>query len=131
MPRREQEIDVIRRQNRWYIGDDAVTVRLTPYPAAKSAAGGTIRRPGTPRIPQKIRLVPVDRERTQNQSQEGFGSLQTQVELELIGDADLQIEQGDRFTHEGVEYEVMIVQPATSAPYIRRATARAMPEDDQ
>lgn len=131
MPRRSQEIDAIRRQNRRYIEDDCVVVRLIPYPAERSPAGGIYRRPGVPRRPQKIRLVPADRQRTQNQSQEDFGSLQTEVELELIGDADLEIEEGDRFSHDSLEYQVMLVQPVTSAPYLRRATARAMPEEGQ
>lgn len=121
----------MRRQNRRYIDDDAIVVRFTPYPAEKSAAGGEIRRPGVPRAPQKIRLVPADRDRTQNQSQEGFGSLQTEVELEIIGDADLVVEQYDRFVYDGLEYQILIAQPATSAPYLRRAIARAMPEEGQ
>lgn len=131
MPRRSQEVAAIRRQNRRYIEDDPVTVRFIPYPAERSPAGGTLRRPGTPRRPQTIRLVPADRQRTRQQSQEVFSSLQTEVELEIIGDADLEIEEDDRFTLDGLEYQVMLVQPATSAPYLRRATARAMPEEGQ
>jgi hypothetical protein len=131
VPRKSQEIAALRRQNRWYIEDDPIVVQLTPYPAQTSAAGGVIRRAATPRMPQRIRLIPADRERTTQQSQEDFGSTQTEVELELIGDADLIIEVGDRFTHDNVEYQVTQVQPVTSAPYIRRATAFAVPDEGQ
>lgn len=130
MPRKGQEIDTLRRQNRWYIADDPYTIQLVPYPEVASPAGGRTRAAGTPRTPQIVRLIPADRTRTTTNAP-NTPSTQTEVSVKIIGDADLQIEEGDRFMHNGLEYRVTDVQPASSAPYLRRATACATPKAGQ
>ena len=128
MPRRSQEIEILRRQNRWYIEDDLTTIVLTPYPETRSTAGGRTRVPGTPRLPQAVRLIPTDRERTSQRTSQGAGNEQIEVAFDLIGDADLEIARYDRFTGpDGLTYAVYEVHPVESAPYIRRASVYVIP----
>lgn len=129
VPRHSQEVDALRQQNRWYVDDNPIWIRFVPHAEVRTAAGGTKRVAQTPRAPQKVRFIPLDRQRTTDRSVQEFSSIQSEVDVRLIGDVDLQIERGDRFTVDGIEYQVLEVQPTTSAPYIKRATAFATPPD--
>lgn len=129
MPRRAQEVEILRRQNRWYIDEAVTVVQFVPYRTVKSAAGGTTYVAQTPRMPQKVRLIALDRERITSQSTQDPNSRQTEVPVEVIGDVDLIVERYDRFTVDGVEFRILEVEPLSSAPYLRRAQAVAMPPD--
>ena len=129
MPRRQQEVEILRRQNRWYIESDETVVQFIPYKSVPSGAGGEKYVAQTPRMPQKVRLIATDRERERAQSSLDSNSTQSEVPVELIGDVDLVVERYDRFTVQGTEYRVIEVEPLSSAPYLRRVTAVAMPSD--
>lgn len=131
MRRSSAEISVVRRQNQWYINDDPTWVILTPHPEIRSPAGGYVRQPGTPRAPQRVRLIPSDREPTVSSSQADFGSTQREVVVEIMGDVDFEVDIGDRFTLDGVEHAVTEVQPDATSPFLRRATAVATPPNNQ
>lgn len=128
MPRHSHEVEVLRKQTRWYIEDNAVTIQLVPHTETTSLAGGRTRTAGTPRRPQTVRFVPVDRQRSSQRTLDGAGNAQIEVAFTIIGDADLEIARYDQFTApDGVTYEVSEVQPDDSAPYIRRADVHAIP----
>jgi hypothetical protein len=124
---------MLRKQNRWYIQDSPFDIVLTPYPETKTPAGGKVRIPGTPRSPQTVRLVPLDRQRTTARNflsvvGAGGSGTQTDVVFEIIGDVDLLVEKYDRFPGpDGTTYEITEVSPLGSAPYLRRAFARGSP----
>lgn len=125
------ETRVLRRQTALYIADAPFTTRLVPHPETTSDAGGRIREAGTPRKPQTFRLVPLDRRATGTSNLEAgrpADGVMRQDDFEILGQFDLEIERGDRFTiDDGTEYEITEVQPLTSAPYLRRAFARGIP----
>lgn len=128
MPRHSHEVEILRKQNRWYIADNPTTIVLVPYVETTSASGGRIREAGTPRAPQVVRLVPIDRQRTSQRTLDGAGNAQVEVDFRMIGDADLKVARYDRFVGpEGVEYEVSEVSPVESTPYLRRASVHAIP----
>jgi hypothetical protein len=127
VPRHSQEVRALTRQNNRYIDDNPIWIRLVPHVESQSPAGGKVRLPQTARLPQKVRLVPLDRQRTVAQSVQEFSSSQTEVRLQIIGMPDLEIEQYDQFELDDVPYEVDLVQPRSAAPYLRRATAHAIP----
>jgi len=125
------EQEVLRHQTSEYIKDAPFTVRLVPYPETKTAAGGRVRNPGTPRVPQTFRLVPLDRmaSATNNvQAGRPADGVERRAVLEILGEYDLVVERGDQFVHEGTTYEVIEIQPSTTAPYLRRAIARGIPD---
>lgn len=133
--RNAQETAVLRRQTRWYIADAPFEIWLVPYPEIEAPSGGKVRQRGTPRGAQTVRLIPLDRQRTSQRNffaQVGAGGgagIQTEVTMEIMGDVDLRIEQGDRFVGpDGTDYEITEVQPEGSAPYLRRAFARGSPK---
>jgi hypothetical protein len=129
VPRYQQEVDVLRKQTRRYIEDAPVTIQLVPHVETRSPAGGRSRTAGTPRRPQTVRFVPVDRSRTSQRTLDGAGSEQIEVAFSIMGDADLEIARFDRFVApDGETYEVTEVQPTESAPYLRRADVYVIPE---
>lgn len=130
MPRMEDEQEIITLQNSWYINDSPTMVIFTPYTETSNLAGGTVRTAGTPRLPQKVRLIASDRQRTRTDSVQESNSKQTEVPLMIMGMPDLEVERGDRFTLDGVEYFVTEIQPPSSAPYIQRVTAYCSPPDE-
>lgn len=134
MPTRRSEIEIetLRKQTKYYIDDAPTTVRLVPYPETRTAAGGTVRTPGTPRKPQTFRLVPLDRmasATTNVQAGRPADGEMHQANFAIMGEYDLEIARGDRWIDEtdGTEYEVTEVQPLGTAPYLRRATVRGIP----
>jgi hypothetical protein len=128
VPRHSHEVEVLREQNLWFIADNPQTIQLVPYAETTSVAGGRVRTAGTPRKPQTVRFVPLDRQRTSQRTVEGAGNSQVEVAFSIIGDADLEIARYDRFVGtDGVEYEVGEVSPIESSPYLRRADVYATP----
>lgn len=132
--RAELEIEVLRRQTKDYIADAPFTTRLVPYPETRTAAGGKTRVAGVPRKPQTFRLIPLDRKAsatTNVQSGRPADGKEHQANFELMGEWNLQIGRGDKFTDtDGTVYEVVEVQPSGSAPYLRRASVRGIPADN-
>ena len=132
--RSEIETEVLRYQTKAYIDDAPTTVRLIPHPETRTPSGGKVRTPGIPRKPQTFRLVPLDRmasATTNAQSGRPADGVEHQANFEIMGEWDLEISRGDKFTgDDGTEYEVVEVQPSGSAPYLRRATVRGIPADN-
>lgn len=130
----ELETDILRRQTKAYIDDAPFTVRLVPYPETRTAAGGKTRMAGTPRKPQTFRLVPLDRmasATTNIQTGRPADGQEHQANFMLMGEWNLEINRGDKFNDDdGTEYEVVEVQPSGSAPYLRRAKVRGIPDDN-
>lgn len=130
--RSQLEMEILRKQTKAYIEDAPFTTRLVPYPETRTPAGGKTRSAGVPRKPQTFRLVPLDRlaNATTNLAVgRPADGLQHQADFEIMGEFDLEIERGDRFTDDtdGTVYEVVEVQPLGSAPYLRRAFVRGIP----
>lgn len=132
--RTELETNILRKQTKAYIDDSPFTVRLVPYPETRTAAGGKTRAGGVPRKPQTFRLVPLDRmasATTNLQTGRPADGKEHQANFMLMGEWDLEIGRGDKFTGEdGTVYEVVEVQPSGSAPYLRRAKVRGIPADN-
>jgi hypothetical protein len=134
MPTRRSELEtkILRRQTAFYIKDAPTTVRLIPHPETRTAAGGKTRTPGIPRKPQTFRLVPLDRNASATanvQAGRPADGDMHQANFEIMGNPDLEVERGDKWVDEadGTEYEVVEVQPLGSAPYLRRAFVRGVP----
>ena len=131
MPRGDVEISVLREQTSRYIQDAPTVVRFTPYPEQRTDAGGLRRAPGTPRAPQTVRLIPLDR-RASGTANLVAGrpadGVMREARFGLMGEHDLEVDRGDRFTIDGTTYEVTEVQPSVSAPYLRRVFVRGVPD---
>jgi hypothetical protein len=129
--RSELETRVLRRQTKRYIADSPFVVRFEPHPEVKTGAGGKRRSAAPKRVPQTVRLVALDRRAsgTSNiQSGRPADGRMRQDDLEIMGEFDLDIAIGDQFVMQEVRYEVTEVQPLSSAPYLRRAYARGIPD---
>lgn len=130
--RNEVETEMLRRQTKYYIDDAPTTVRLVPHQETRTAAGGKVRAPGTPRKPQTFRLVPLDRMASATTNitagRPADGQMH-QANFEIMGEWNLEVERGDKWVDDsdGTEYEVIEVQPSGTAPYLRRASVRGIP----
>lgn len=130
MPRGEVETAILREQTWRYISEAPTVIRFTPYPEQRTDAGGLRRAPGTPRAPQTVRLIPLDRRASATGNLVAgrpADGVMREAHFELMGEYDLEVDRGDRFTIDGATYEVTEVQPAVSAPYMRRVTVRGVP----
>lgn len=131
MNRSDLESEMMRLQTKAYIEDSPVTIRFVPHPQARTAAGGLRRAPGTPRKPQTVRLIPLDRRASATGNLVAgrpADGVQREAQFQLLGEHDLEIERGDQFDLDGTTYEVTEVQPSASAPYLRRAYVRGVPD---
>lgn len=126
------ETRVLRRQTKVFIESDATVLRLVPHTEERTPAGGLRRAPRTARKPQSFRVVAKDRRATANGGNLVVGRSQDgdirADNLELLGEWDAEMERGDQFDLDGTTYVVTEVQPAGSAPYLRRAFATGLPE---
>jgi hypothetical protein len=69
---------------------------------------------------------------TNVQSGRPADGVEHQANFEIMGEWDMEVGRGDKWTDEvdGTEYEVVEVQPLGSAPYLRRASVRGIPVDN-
>ena len=97
-------LDVLRASTAAFIADDPTIVVLTPYGRTKTATGGFIDAPGTPRIPQIVKLVLLSSDQRPTVTVAG---VDRQADYHLVGPHDMAIAVGDRWIDQGTEWEIL------------------------
>lgn len=125
MTTREQRVQ--RRLTRAFIRTSPNYVQLVPYERLDDDQGGWRYIRGEIRPTQVFRFIESGQSGSNAaRNASGTDGIMREIEFELLGDYCAEIELWDRFTRDGVEYEVVEIWPSngweTRASVVRRAS---------
>lgn len=92
----EVELAMQRRNTQAFIEASPVELVLVPHTDVKTPSGGVVTTPGTPRVPQRFRLIPMSS--VERPSESTNGGEQRKYDMTLLGNWDCVMDIGDEFS---------------------------------
>lgn len=122
------ELKILRRNMEQYIQADPIVIALERGTWAKTTSGGYQKTNSTTLDPQTFRLTPFKRRVTNYTAQTQDGSIQV-ADFLLIGRYSADINRGDSFELNGVEYVVWAVETKSALRNSDRIIAEVVGRD--
>lgn len=119
---RGHETQINRRLTQRFIETAPVHLRLTPYERLADDQGSWRFIKGEIRTTQKFRLIEGGSDNNAATQVTNIDGLVREIEFVLLGEHDAEVTLYDRFTWDGVEYEVTQIWPDNG--YEKRASVR-------
>lgn len=101
------QIRTNRRLTKRFIDQSPVTLFLIPRVKEKKPAGGYVWVEQAPRPPQVMTIIEQTGLSGQPRPQVTIDGVDRELEFELLAEWDASIQQGDTFTHQGRDWEVV------------------------